>query len=339
MKAPCVFFSRCRPQNADPIEIVLHEKRIFIGWPAWKPGRKPRKGHLRDALVDLQCSDEEWLRLCSNPEFGIHCRKQYNQNRNFVRSIEVGSIALVPRPERGYIYAGRVSEIFRLYDDPPWGEPYLRLRREQGLESEPEINHLADVAQCCKVDHFRAIPFSDVPAWIRRSLFGRSTYGVIYNLSELNLDAHYSLCQLLTSDARVRRKWTQNLRRVEERLISQTSPNTFEHLCVALLQLENPSQTWIHVGGSGDGGVDGIGVANDGRLIGRLQCKWAYAGGYEPTGGDPVPKQVLASLIHKPDVIPPVGYEFWSRRHIAELVVKHAAHLPIAMSMRVGSSR
>lgn len=336
MNDPCVFFSRCRPRKADPIKIVLQEKRVFIGWPAWKPGREPRKGHLRDAVVDLQCSDKEWLRLCSNRKFAQH-RKQYTQNRNFVWSIEVSSIALVPRPERGYVYAGRVIQPFRLFNDPPWGEAYLRFRKESGLESEPETDYLADVAQCWKVDDFRAIPFSDVPAWIRRSLFGRSTYGVIPNLSELNRDAYKSMCQLLTSETRNNWKWTQNLRMVEQRLISQISPNAFEHLCVALLQLENPSQTWVHVGGSGDGGVDGIGVASDGRLIGRLQCKWAYTGGYEPTGGDRVPKQVLASLIHKPDVIPPDGYEFWSRRHIAELVVKHADHLPTAMSMRIGS--
>ncbi len=339
MKAPCVFFSRCRPQNADPIDLVLQEKRVFIGWPAWRPGRQPRRGHLRDSLVDLLCSEEEWLRLCSNPKFGRDCRKQYTQNRNFVRSIEVGSITLVPRPGRGYVYAGRVIEPFRLFDDPPWGESYLRFRREHELVSEPEINHLADVAQCWKVDRFREIHFSAIPAWIRRSFFGRSTYGRIPNLEMLNLSPYEWMDRLLNSKIRVRGGWTQEIRETETRLITQISPNAFEHLCVALLQLENPTETWIHVGGSGDGGVDGIGLGKDGKLSGRLQCKWAYSGGYEPTGEEPVPKQVLASLIHKTDVIPPRGYEFWSRHHIATIVVKHANHLPVAMSMRVGNPR
>ncbi len=332
-----VFFSRCRPQNADAIDLVLREQRVFIGWPAWRPGKKLRKGHLRDAVVDLaSCSDEEWSRLCADRRFGEGCRRQFTQNRNFVRSVGIGSIALVPRPERGYVYVGRVEASLELFDDPPWGGQYLQFREECGLPTDGEIYHLADVAQCWKVDHFRKIPFSAIPAWIRRSFFGRSTYGRIPNLDELNLSSYEWMDRLLDSKVRVRDGWTQAIREAETRLISQISPNAFEHLCVALLQLENPTETWIHVGGSGDGGVDGIGLDKDVQLTGRLQCKWAYSGTYEPPIGKSVPKQILASLIHRQDVQPPKDYEFWSRRRIAELVIKHADRLPVAISLHIG---
>jgi hypothetical protein len=58
-----VFFSRCRPQNADIIDIVLRERRVFIGWPLWRPDVEPRRGRLREAIVDRRCSDEEWNAL------------------------------------------------------------------------------------------------------------------------------------------------------------------------------------------------------------------------------------------------------------------------------------
>ena len=86
-------------------------------------------------------------------------RKPYQQNRNFVCNIEPGAIALVPRPSRGVVYAGRVTTRFEVLNDPPWGNEYLDLRCEQGLDSENEFSHLADVAQWCEVDHFRAGPF------------------------------------------------------------------------------------------------------------------------------------------------------------------------------------
>jgi hypothetical protein len=33
-----VFFVKCRPQGADIIDLVLAEKRVFIGYPPWRRG-------------------------------------------------------------------------------------------------------------------------------------------------------------------------------------------------------------------------------------------------------------------------------------------------------------
>ena len=48
-------------------------------------------------------------------------------------------------------------------------------------------------------------------------------------------------------------------------------------------------------------------------------------------------KRILAALIHPIPVSVPKGIEFWSRRHIAGLILKHASSLPMAISIRVGS--
>ena len=63
MSFESVFFSRCRPQDADPIEIVLRERRVFVGWPAWRPGASQERDRMADELVDFWGPDEEWNAL------------------------------------------------------------------------------------------------------------------------------------------------------------------------------------------------------------------------------------------------------------------------------------
>jgi len=41
-----------------------------------------------------------------------------------------------------------------------------------------------------------------------------------------------------------------------------------------LLQLENPSERWWHVGGSGDGGADGLALGPSETITAAVQCKW-----------------------------------------------------------------
>lgn len=335
MATGAVFFSRCRPQDSDPVDLVVRERRVFIGYPALRAGVEARRDRLREAVIDLWCSDEEWESL--RPTFGKDA-KQYQQNRNFVRTIDPGAIALVPRPSRGVVYAGRVIGRFELLDDPPWADDYIELRRRQKLKTEDEPYYLADIAQCCEVDRFRAIPFPLVPAWIRRSLLGRSTYGRIWPMPELDLDPYAAMDRLLDHPEQAERAWTSDIREVERRLAEAVGPNTFEHLCVALLQLEHPDQVWMHVGGSGDGGIDGIGADAGGFVVGLLQCKWAYWGEsvfVERQAAQGATRQILTALLHGSDTQVPEGIEFWSRDRIAALVVRHASSLPLAVSLRV----
>jgi len=336
MTESAVFFSRCRPQESNPIDLVLKERRVFIGYPAFRIDVEPRRGHLRETIVDLRCSDEEWEKL--RPSFDKNQKKQYQQNRNFIQSIERGAIALVPRPDRGVVYAGRVVAPFELIDNPPWGDAYLAFRRDHGLKVEDEFGHLGDVAQCCEVDQFRPIPFPLIPAWIRRSLLGRSTYGQIWPLSVLDLKPYPVLDRLLVDPRREELPWTDNAIEVERRLVDAVGPNTFEHLCIALLQLEHPEHIWSHVGGSGDGGVDGVGAANSGEVVGLLQCKWAYSGEEVVVASSiserPI-RQILAALLHPPSVPRRENVEFWSRSDIASLIIRHASKLPIALSLRI----
>jgi hypothetical protein len=317
--------------------LVLQVRRVFIGYPAWIKNATKVRGRLRKCIVDLRCSDEEWS--THYRKFDTKRRNHYQQNRNLVSSVKPGAIVLVPRPKQGLVYAGKIKTPFELIDNPPWGEKYLALRREQRLDVEDVFSHLGDIAQSWAVDKFIPIPFPMIPAWIRRSLFGRSTYGRISPLEELGRDPHPILERLMKTSARPALKWTTELDKVEERLLDGVGPNSFEHLCVHLLQLEDPKNIWMHVGGSGDGGVDGEGASSNGKVVGLLQCKWSCGekeielsgAGYRGKM-----RRIVAALIYKK--LPPTrnGVEFWSRRHIASLVVKHRRSLPLATSLRIG---
>ena len=119
----------------------------------------------------------------------------------------------------------------------------------------------------------------------------------------LKLDSHATLDRLIDYPEQIAREWTNQQDEIEWRLLTDVGPSTFEHLCVALLQLEHPDETWAHVGGSGDGGVDGIGADANGNVVGLLQCKWRYDG--EPlsfatpwSNDSKAQRRIVASLIH-----------------------------------------
>jgi hypothetical protein len=335
-----VFFSRCRPQGADPIELVLQYRRVFIGYPAWRKNVTKTRGHLRRCIVDLNCSDEDWVAQCR--KFDVKNKAHYQQNRNLVCSVKIGAMALIPRPKRGVVYAGRIKTPFELLDNPPWGAKYLDLRRAHRLDVDDPYSHLGDVAQSWGVDRFIPIPFPLIPAWIRRSLFGRSTYGRISPLEELGWDPYPILERLMKKSVRPTIRWTTDLDKVERRLLDGVGPSSFEHLCVHLLQLEEPHSIWMHAGGSGDGGIDGEGASRSGKVTGLLQCKWSYDGediGLSGGRSEGKVRQVVAALICQKAPKARKGVEFWSRRDVATLVMKHHRSLPLAKSLRIGKQR
>lgn len=338
MASRTVFFCRSRPQGSDPIEIVLKHNRVWIGYPAWRPGKFQQQHDFRDAILDLSSADHD-----DEPTDGEirDWRRQISGNRRLVREAGEGAIVLVPRPSRGVVYAGRILG-FELVNDPPWGGEYLALRQAQGLQIEPRGSHLGDVVQGWRVDRWRPTPYPAIPAWIRGSLFGRSTLGRISPLvfDGFQLDPYAVLNHMIDHPERVSPSQTRSPAEVEQRLLTDIGPGTFEHLVVSLLQLERPEEVWMHVGGSGDGGVDGVGADKNGRVVGLLQCKWRYDGSElsfqenAEIGEDTT--RYVATLLHASNVKAASGVVLLERSEIAGLVIKHALRLPWAQSMRIG---
>ncbi|MDZ5454431.1 restriction endonuclease [Labrys sedimenti] len=310
---------------------------IFFGYAMPRPGVAYNRHALKSCLIDpSEPSDADWEAARQKI---AHYIRQYRQNRNFVRKVAGGSIAMIPQPSRGVIHCGRVERPFELINDPPWYGEWEKIwlkRHPEKDPSDPAYRLASEVAQIWHVSKFHSIPVPRIPAWIRRSLFGRSTYGIV---PVDGLDPHVVLSEILSSPAFSSRQWTVDAVEVSRRLKNDLVPASFEHLVVSLLQLEHPSEVWTQVGGSGDGGVDGIGADDKGDVVGLLQCKWAFRGGnldWPEVWGDKNQRRYVASLIHGQDVAKPQSSELLGEEEIVNLVLKHRERLPLALSLRIG---
>lgn len=190
------FFVNTLMQGCDAVDLVLRERRVFFGYPPLRYDIELRRGHLRKAVVDLMCPDEEWKAYYAK----YRHYDAVNQLRNLVRKIGCGDVALVPRPGDGVVHVGIVVRPFELVDDPPWGDDYLRMRADQGHaveDCEDEMEYILDVAQCCTVDAFRTIPIGRIPEWISRQLQRQASFGRIYGQPRWGLAPHPALIDLI----------------------------------------------------------------------------------------------------------------------------------------------
>ena len=272
---PIAFFCRAKPQNADALQIFKCARRVFIGHPLLRNGEPYDPSALRRCLVNPTCPDEEWAREIELQSTTQH----YNKNRNFIREVTPGSIVVIPRPEQGAVYAGRIIGSFEIVDSPPWADAYLALRAEQKVNIEDkEKPHIADVAQGWPVDEYRRIYLSRLPGWLRHSMFGRPTFGRFQNHPINGTTAHDMMAHILDGGSTIPVSWTLELDKIKCRLVDTLTASAFEHLVVSLLQLERPNEIWYQAGGPGDGGIDGFGT----RIP---QLKPATAGA-KPDGGN-----------------------------------------------------
>ena len=215
------------------------------------------------------------------------------------------------------------------------------MRAKNSDENNPDFMHAADVAQCWEVDEFREIPFTKFPRWLLGSLNGRSTYGVIPERVENSYD---KISLILSTDGYRPRDWTLDKNEIENRLKDDMSPSSFEHLMVSLLQLENKDDIWWHTGGSGDGGLDGIGANARGEVTGILQCK-LHLNSKTSSLDDEIldqyrnKKRFLASIFYNDTFVQKFeNIEFLGLPQISELLIRHYKNLPQAISMRIGSA-
>lgn len=265
---PIVFFVRNKPQNADIIELVLKQKRVFLGYPPFKKGIAFNANNIKSCIYDIS-KDNFDKKDVEDSDF----EREISKNINLVKDAIPNSFVIIPRPERGFYYIGKIKK-FELINNPYWIDDYKKIRLEQNLTWDKEATesqyHIGDIVQSLVVEDFRPVSPFKFPAWVRHSLFGRSTMGRINDLDKNN--------QVYDIISKLYDKKEINLinKSVKDKLLYLLSPDTFEHFMCNLLLLEykKNNQVWIHIGGSGDGGIDCIGFdKKSGEVIGIAQCK------------------------------------------------------------------
>ena len=336
---PIAFFCRAKPQDADALRIFMEAKRIFIGYPLLRRGERYNPSALRRCLVNPTCSDEEWRREIA----GRGSTRSFNRNRNFIPLVTPGSIVVIPRPEHGAVYVGRILGPFEIVDSPPWADAYLDLRAEQKVYLENEKrHHIADVAQGWPVDGYKRVDLSRLPGWLRHSMFGRSTFGQFkdHPIHSDTVMAHHALSQILDGQSIIRTSWTLKPGEIKRRLVDTLTPSAFEHLVVSLLQLENPNEIWHQTGGPGDGGIDGIGSNEDGEIVGLMQAKltaWTAPELSDQGHFDRPVKRYVAVLVPEEPAPPTDGTILLDLKWITGAVRRHWRALPQACAMHIGS--
>ena len=340
MRIPIAFYCRAKPQGADAFEIFDNAERVFIGYPLL---RKYSDG--TDYIYDPQNLEECLVNPMDDASWDVQISKhkktqQFNKNRNFAQRVTKGSLAVIPRPELGAVYLAKVISEFEIVNAPAWSADYIKLRAKAKLDLEDASRrHIADVCQGWKVERYKRVDLSKLPAWLRRSLFGRTTFGIFKN-HPLDRDiTAFDCLDNIYKDRLVKPlNWTTEIDEVKNRLIENLTANSFEHLVVSLLQLEHPDEIWHQTGGPGDGGIDGLGSDIHGNALGIMQAK--FYSEYAPI----LPLKDEKSLRRYAAVLLPEHPKCCEKDTMlldlnwtAEMVVKHSKKLPMATTMRVGN--
>ena len=334
---PIAFQCRAKPQRCDAFPIFEEARRVFIGYPLVRKDVAYDPQALQACLVDPRCADEEWTRQIIGRK-----HRSFTRNRNFIPSVTEGSIVVIPRPGQGAAHLGRIDGPFEIVNAPKWARAYLDLREHQGLDVEDANQHVADVAQGWLVDKYRRIDLSRIPGWIRRSLLGRSTYNKLSpHPLERGRAAYDVLDGILAGEDPPPLTWSLDPQVVKRRLVDTLSnPCAFENLVVALLQLEHPYEIWNHSGGPGDGGIDGFASNGAGEVVAVMQAK--YYAAKAPELGDLNAERPLrrytAVLLPENPAVPTDGSCLLNLAWIADAVLRHRRRLPLAKTMRIGTS-
>ena len=332
---PIAFYCRAKPQDCDAFTIFDQARRVFIGYPLIRLEEAYDSQALCTCLVSPTCSQEEW-----EAQTAGRTNRNVTRNRNFVSGVTNGSIVVIPRPSQGAAYVAHVAGPFEILNAPPWGQAYLELRMQHGLDCDDDnCHHIGDVAQGWH--EYRRIDLSRVPGWLRRSFLGRSTFNELPSHPlDADITAFQVLEEILEGSQPLEAPWTLELEVIKKRLVDAlNNPCSFENLVVELLQLENPGEIWHHTGGPGDGGIDGVGSNEAGEVVGLMQAKY-YAKRAPELGSlttieRPLRCYAAVFLPEHPEE-PTDGSRLLCLDWIASAVRRHWRRLPLALTMRIG---
>lgn len=340
-----VLYAKLRPQGADIAALCQQERKIFVGYPAWRRGMpataRPSPEHLIDVGLRVERIDASEL----SESIEAPKRKSYaqavNAQRTRILQVGPGSLAMIPRLGDGIVYVAEILSRFQVFDPTTWAGRYLDERRNARLPVDNELSHVGDVMQGWDTGDWTPVPFAAMPRWISQRVLARNTLGLV-DRAEDGRNAWDVVRAIVLSGASMSRTPVSSPSEVVGRMHDLLSPSSFEHLCVDLMQLENPGEIWTHVGGSGDGGADGLGYGPDGRVAAVLQCKYQWPSEV----ADPrrlsadsrsSTRLVMASLVHdgrRPQNVPE-GAVWLGSAEVADLLLKHRKRLPIALTLGI----
>lgn len=339
-----VFYSKCKPQGCNAVKIALKYDIVFIGYPVLNNEAAYDVENTKQYIIPF--TDKERIEKSTfliGKQGNSPYKRITTQYRGLAENITKGDYVLIPDLPNGQVHIGKIASPFEIADRPAWGKEYMGERLSQKQKTDNPYSHYADVAQIWRVEEYRDVRFSALPRILSQQLLSRTTAGYIHNRH--SLEAFVEIKKFYNGENTIDLELTNQLEKIQARLDYILSPSIFEHLCVDLLQLENIDERWVHVGGSGDGGIDGIGTNIRNGNISVLQCKLRsnkkslkyeankfvsgagtqYLAWFSLESSEDIPKDACTSE----------RVVLMDREHIAKLVLKHAKKLPIARTLNI----
>jgi Restriction endonuclease len=323
-----VFAFKLRPQGNDGdsvLRVALDHKIVFVGYPKFRDGVSPDPRYPSSCLLD--------------PRKHLNLGRSVSLIRNIILSSQETNkkMALVARPKHGVVYAARMGD-FEIIDNAPW------LAAVETIDPSPEFG--LEFVQVWGVEEwYPPIAYGRLPAWLVDALRFRN---LVREIGSPTVHSTYdTILGLVEGVGRQPRAPTSDPAKIHERLLEDLTPAAFEHLIVAMLQAEHPEWRCLHIGGTGDGGVDAIGVDDQGTVRILVQCKFRLDGdpfalvderrsaSWSESRGESL-EVIVASLVHDDGIPHERGRtRFWNKDKIIELVMRHRERLPIATTLRI----
>ena len=128
---------------------------MFLGYPLPRSRAKYNPEAFRTRMVNPStCPEDEWNEVYSAYQYR---NPMHATTRNVIREVEKarvtdGAIVVIPRQQRGCVFVGRIAHPFEIVCARTWGEKYLSVCAQWGLDTNDEKQQrIADVAQGWRV--------------------------------------------------------------------------------------------------------------------------------------------------------------------------------------------
>ena len=250
------------------MDIVLSEKRVFIGYPPWRRGARYNPAKMASCVVNLRSAGEDWQDQTDR------YRPPMKTNRKFALSVGKGWIVVIPRPGDKICYVAEIAGDFELIDNPPWRARYLEFRRQHRLDVSDESSHVGDIVQSWRFSKLVKVPFGRIPRWITYRLLSRPTVGEIYGYPERGLHAHATLKRFIRGVPDPPLTTTNDLLEIQRRLLTFISPPPWNTYVSRFCNWSDP----MRCGGTSVDLVTVVRTASVTRMIGCLQASCSANG-------------------------------------------------------------
>ena len=340
-----VFFYKSRPNfKSQPLDLLpscIRNNTMFLPYPTWAGGVAPYiPNDYPQDLMDFRKPSPLLVKPLS----------KQSQALNLIKKIETcrgKKWAVIPRIGDGCCWIAEINSGYKIWSkSEPWLGSLNGILQNSPYSANPVgcYHMLADAAQGWDTTTWLQVSFNALPRWFSKQLLAQGSFGEIHGVSSALYPVGLSTPGAVAATGYANPNCTPipppttNPHVLMPRLVERLSPTAFEFLCVELLSLSKYKgcALWSHVGGVGDGGVDGIGFDPTGNPTAFLTVKWQISTStliHIPSGN---PSIVLAYLLGTPSLGLLNNVIKWGPLDIANLVLAHKANLSTSFRNLLG---